>query len=174
MLALLFAATAAMNLSFPSATRRLILNIGSNLQPIEPPVDDESVVVVAFEPIVASQIKARPRLYVVSAAVSDESGVSMMGVFNRDGQSSSLAQPARADAWNTGVGMRQEPQIVPIVPLAAVLAAIPRCIEILLCKTDMQGFDVRALRGAGASLQRVHHLTIEVNMVSHSHAHAQA
>ena len=75
----------------PHATRHVLLNIGSNLQPVRPPPNDNSTVAIVFEPIVAAKIVPESRLYVVSAAVSDESGLTTMGVFNQDGVSSSLA-----------------------------------------------------------------------------------
>ena len=138
---------------------RAIINIGSNLKPLLPP-DDERVASIAFEPIVHAQIPPHPRLYVVPAAVSDVAGLSMMGVFNKDGESSSLSQPAQSARWNRGKH-RQPERIVPLVSMSTVLSSVPERIQIWLLMTDMQGQDFRALRSASPTLRRVHYLITE-------------
>ena len=62
--------------------RFLYLNIGANLSPLIPPVVNESVAVLAFEPIVYDKINPLDRLFVVPAAVPSEEGVASMGVHN--------------------------------------------------------------------------------------------
>ena len=70
------------------------VNVGSNLNPIEPPSQYEQVGVLVFEPIVFEKIKPRPRQYVAPAAVSNADGEASMGVYNVNGLSSSLSSPA--------------------------------------------------------------------------------
>ena len=87
---------------FPHGTKNVLLNVGSNLQPILPPPDDPTTIAVAFEPIVGCMITPSPRLFVVHAAVAANNTLSSMRVLNHDGVSSSMSEPAY-DSVNTGL-----------------------------------------------------------------------
>jgi len=62
------AASPQLALPLPPSIDRLIVNIGSNTDPLLP--SDASTAALAFEPIVPYRIKPSPNLYVVPAAVS--------------------------------------------------------------------------------------------------------
>ena len=85
----------------------LILNIGSNSDPIVPrPKDDPCVIAIAFEPMVPHTIKPHPALHVVAAAVTGEDntttggGLATMRFYNDNGISSSLSTPTESSYWN--------------------------------------------------------------------------
>ena len=155
----------------PPSARSVLLNIGSFTTPLLPPEDNETVVAVALEPVVASQITPAPRLFVVPAAVSDASGLAMMGVFNLKGESSSLSKPAQRRPWNVGSKLH-EPRLVPVLRMRDVLHSIPSDLLIWFLKTDMQGHDFKAVASAGQQLAaRVPYIMSEVyleNMHSYS------
>ena len=145
-------------LHLPSTTRRVFINIGSNVDPLLPPESDRSVVSIAFEPIVSSQIAARAGLFVVPSAVSNFSGIGLMGVYNERGLSSSLSKPAWEFSPQTS-----PPRLVPVLSMRAVLGSIPAHIDIWFLKTDMQGHDFVALSSAADLLRtRVHYIMSEV------------
>ena len=130
-------------LDLPATARFAFLNIGSNKDPVTPPANATDTVAIAFEPLVHHLIPPAPRLFVVPAAVSDESGLTAMRLYDKNGgQSSSLA------AGNEGLGgyvdmSNFERRIVPVVTMQSVLSSIPSSIELWFLKTDMQGY-VRA------------------------------
>jgi hypothetical protein len=53
--------------------KHVIINIGSNVDPPLPPADNESIAVIAIEPVLgtAAKIAKHPRLYVICAAIAD-------------------------------------------------------------------------------------------------------
>ena len=79
--------------------------------------------------------------------VSDGDGLAMMNVFNTHGVSSSLSKPP--DDTGGWANNRRPAQVVPVVALSRVLAAVPANVSLWLLKTDMQGFDGSALASAG-------------------------
>ena len=145
----------------PAATNIVLLNIGSNLEPLLPPEGNSSVVSIAYEPIVASQIKPHPGLYVVPAAVAAAPGIAMMGVYNTDGVSSSLSRPALKAHWNEAP---KPAKVVPVVSMRHVLQSIQPRLLVWFFKTDMQGHDFAAVSSAGALLTRVPYVMTEVNI----------
>ena len=58
--------------------------------------------------------------------------------------------------------MRKPPLVVPVVRMSAVLSSVPSRIDIWLLKTDMQGYDAKALTDGGPLLRRVHYVAAEV------------
>ena len=107
-------------LSLPPNVKRVMLNVGSFTTPVLPEGDD--TIAIAFEPIVGCEMKSHPNLYVVHTAVSANSSLATMQVYNR-GISSSLST-ANPGWWNTGKrhsGMK----IVPTLSLATVIDSIP-------------------------------------------------
>ncbi|KAL1523882.1 hypothetical protein AB1Y20_018801 [Prymnesium parvum] len=146
----------------PANAKRLLLNIGSNVNPILPPDDDEAVITVAFEPVVFSQITPHKRLYVVPAAVSNESGLTTMVAYNH-GLSASLGAPAiRQAALETWRSDAPQTVVVPVVTMASVLAGIRGDLAIWFLKTDAQGLDFTILAAAGLALQRIQYVLVEV------------
>ena len=53
--------------------KHVIINVGSNVDPPFPPADNESIAVLAVEPVLgtAAKIAKHPRLYVICAAIAD-------------------------------------------------------------------------------------------------------
>lgn len=149
-------------LVFPPEITRVVINIGSNLQPVLPPTQDQHTVAIAYEPIVGHRIPPRPNLFVVHAAVGNQASLAMMRSLNRDGLSSSLATPSMSMSWNKGPN-RGSIYIVPVVPMRLVLESLPPQVSVWYLKTDMQGYDFDAIVGAGELLRkRVHYIKTEV------------
>lgn len=155
--------------SLPPNIQSVLLNIGSNLDPVLPPSEDESIAAIAFEPLVAAAIKPHPRLYVVPAAVSSSHGLAMMDVLNRHGVSSSLSKhvskPFARAAWATS---SVPARVVPVITMLDVLNSIPSSISIMYLKTDMQGYDFNAVQSAGKALTRVPYVMTEVYLQNRS------
>lgn len=151
-------------LHLPNEIKTVIVNIGSNLDPLLPPEDDPTVAAIAFEPIVSCNISHHPRLYVVPAAVSSEDGMALMNVAHQHGVSSSLYEPTKKvhAMLSANTGVAETEKIVPMVAMTTFLNSIPERIDILHIKTDMQGHDYSALSSAGALLRRAHYLETEV------------
>jgi hypothetical protein len=141
-----------MKISLPYGTKKVIINIGSNIDPIVPREGDFSTHALAFEPIVSELIQPHPQLTVIPAAVSDASGLQTMRVYNERGVSSSLAKPASTQHWNNVPKRDGVEKIVPILSFQDVLDSIPLDIEIAFIKTDMQGFDFKAVSSVGQAL----------------------
>lgn len=133
----------------------VILNIGSNVDPIVPSLDgDPCTVALAFEPIVHAQVQPHPGLHMVPAAVSDAAGWASMKVHNVFGVSSSLAAPA-VKTWKD-----EEDEgklfVVPVLDFFDVLRSLQKpppqnkngyasgLYNIHFIKSDMQGFDFKA------------------------------
>ena len=74
--------------------KAVIINIGSNIDPPMPPEDDDSIAVIAVEPVLetASKISKHHRLYVIVCAIADVTRFQMMNLYNIGGLSSSLQQ----------------------------------------------------------------------------------
>lgn len=94
--------SAAGAIEFPTSVKNIIINIGSNLDPIMPhPSLGPCARTIAVEPIVGCQIQSHPQLDVLHAAVAASQGVSTMKVYSFHGVSSSLAKATSSDQyWN--------------------------------------------------------------------------
>ena len=73
---------------------QVLLCIGANMWPLRAPAGNETVVSINFEPIVHQKIAPSERMYIVPAAVSDESGMATMGVCATHQRVPKPAQPA--------------------------------------------------------------------------------
>jgi len=115
-----------------------------------------------------------PRLWVVTAAISDKAGFANFFTYNAHGASSSLtamsdAAKARADIghfFSDALREKGYPPVafVPVLTLTQLLEAVPKRIQIIGLKTDMQGFDFLAVSAADrAALRRVDQIISEVN-----------
>lgn len=156
----------------------IILNIGSNLDPIVPrPMDDPCTVSLAFEPIVGHQIPPHPALHVIHAAVSYEGGWSAMNLYNKDGRSSSLNKASHQAAWSNQNRWNKKShiQIVPTISFRTILESLQHY-DIQMILTDMQGHDFKSVSSVGDYLAQVgvRRLVTEVykdNVSSYKDAH---
>lgn len=148
----------------PGGPSRIVFNIGSNNDPPKP-FDDTLIVAVEPLPDVATKIEPVPNRLVMTAAVSDHFGVALFHHFDI---SSSLLQPQRAtDHW-TAFGRQGERVLVPVVPLSALLDGF-KDFECSVIKTDMQGMDFTAIKGAGAAISKCRYIFSETNCNGFSH-----
>eukprot|EP01062_Namystynia_karyoxenos_P066468 TRINITY_DN60392_c0_g1_i1.p1 TRINITY_DN60392_c0_g1~~TRINITY_DN60392_c0_g1_i1.p1 ORF type:complete len:374 (+),score=104.84 TRINITY_DN60392_c0_g1_i1:87-1124(+) len=147
-------------LALPPGTRRVLINIGSHVDPPIPPEDELDLAVLAVEPVLqtAVAITAHPRRLVLAAAISGgPPGVAVMHVLGRDGKqkeqtwSSSLSKPAEGADWT---GPQRLPQPTVVIPLSTLLEAVPSTVTIPLLKLDMQGHDFAAVQSAGPLLRQ--------------------
>jgi len=153
-------------LQFPPSTKEIVINIGSNLDPILPAYSmGPCAHSIAVEPIIGCEIVEHRQLSVIHAAVSDKAGVATMFKYNDGGQSSSFAKAAMNANWNTNKERNDGKHvIVPVITLSSFLNAIPSTVKISFLKTDMQGFDYAAIKEAGTRLveKGVYHISSEV------------
>ena len=156
-------------IDYPKSVRHVVINIGSNLDPLmpDPKKLGPCARAIAVEPIVGCKIKSHPQLDVIHAAIGGGGthGVASMRMYNTDGVSSSLVKPTTVDYWNNETLSRHDGslRLTPIITLESLLNSIPRHVQIVAMKTDMQGYDFVALKGAGNALvERVPYLMTEV------------
>ena len=160
-------------LALPPAVDRVIINIGSSKDPPAPP--DERTAVIAVEPIPATAlaIPRHPLTFVIVAAISNASGFANFFTYNRNGESSTLAQLPEAVTSSThsskwwaqdNVRPADVPPVlfVPVLTLAQLLGAIPPRVRVAFLKTDMQGYDFTAVAAAGRALRRAEVVQAEV------------
>jgi len=162
-------------LDIPKTTKEIVINVGTSVDPILPaPEMGPCAKCIAVEPIVGHNIQQHPQVSVVHAAVSEQSGVMSMNIYNNGAESSSLAKPSASQYWNTNTGRGDgRTIIVPVITLSSLISAVPNTTQISLLKTDMQGFDFVAIKEAGSILkQRVRHIMTEVWMNDHYTYHA--
>lgn len=171
----------------------LHINIGPNLSPITPPAGDPGVAVLAIEPNTAIahhlrvhfQKKKFPnQFFVLSCAVGAAPATGALTTFhyyNANGQSSSLS-PATAVSTRPVAGWanlsRFDPSdqygpgpagidIVAVLSLNTVLAAIPANISIDFLMTDAQGHDLAIIKSASvSSLRRVAKIKTETYLAA--------
>jgi hypothetical protein len=151
---------------FSPGTKQVYLNIGSNESPIYPPEKDETVFVLAFEPLlsVINGIVPHDRLFVIPAAVSSTSGLRTFHVFNDKGLSSSLSTPQSSMFWNDNKSRGDGKKVVvPALSMSEVIVSIPPEINIRYLKTDMQGHDFISVESAGTQIQRIDYIKTEVS-----------
>ena len=141
-------------IELPLAVKDLIINIGSNLDPILPdPSLGPCARTIAVEPIVGCKIIPHPQLDVLNAAIAGSPSIATMKIYNSNGVSSSLADPASTQNWNNNAKRGDgERRIVPVVSMKSFLLAIPDHATIQHLRTDMQGFDFAAVSSAGPEL----------------------
>jgi len=152
-------------LGFSPSTKDVVINIGSNLDPIMPAKElGPCARAIAIEPVVGCQIPPHPQLNIISAAVAGESGVMSMRIYNHNGVSSSLAKPAQEDFWNKGgKGDNGKLVLAPVITLSSLLRSIPAFTKVSVLMTDIQGFDFAAIKeGASVLKEKVTHLVTEV------------
>jgi len=153
-------------MKLPPRTQKIILNIGSNIDPILPRKrDGPCTLTIAFEPIVPEQIPLHPQVRVVPAAVSNQASLSTMYLYNEKAVSSSLSR-----ATNEALRYFQQTdhstitKIVPVLTLTQVLRSIPTAVEILMLDTDLQGYDFTAVAAALPFPRRIPYLKTETTL----------
>lgn len=157
---------------FPPTVKRVIINVGSNRQPPVP--KEEDVAVIAVEPMLntAMAIPRHERVFVITAAISNTVGFANFFTYMFSGESSSLSEVKQEDkekpeAWWARDDHREADYpplvFVPVLTLKHLLDAVPAHLDIMLLKTDMQGYDFTAVSAAGDALHRVKQLYSEVN-----------
>jgi hypothetical protein len=135
--------------AFPPSVTRVILNVGSSKDPPTPP--DDHTAVVAVEPIMATAraIPSHPLTFVIVAAISNATGFANFFTYNRNGESSTLADlpdaiklSTHSSKWWAQDKVRPPdvPKVlfVPVLTLAMLLDAVPPHIRVAFLKTDMQ------------------------------------
>jgi len=154
-------------LNVPKVVKKLIINIGSWKDP--PISGDVDTYTISIEPELktAQQIRDHPKLFVITAAVSNVEGLSFMHAYGAAGETSSLSHVNDTEPWDYvwAVTPKGYPpfQFVPVLSLKTILESIPEHITITQLKTDMQGHDFTAIQHAGKSLRRVASIYSEVN-----------
>lgn len=161
---------------------RLHINIGPNVSPIVPPENDKSVAVLVVEPNIGVAHYLREeyqkkryvsRFFVINAAIAGPPHTGRFLTFNHynvDGASSSLSsalEDARGRPQSFANRKSFDPSahygpgpagvdFVPVLPLEALLRAVPSDVDIPYLKTDTQGFDLEVVKSASVkSLRRV-------------------
>lgn len=162
-------------LDLPNSTRGVILHVGTHLDPVEPPTDNESIIVLAFEPILntAARIPVVPRRFVIQAAIAEgPSRLQTMYIYDTTSDypaaASSLSK-AHTQLDSFGWARLSSRQIVPVVSLRLVLESIPGHLDVLFLLTDMQSYDLQGLRSAGKLIRRVHWIVSEVQINGFQH-----
>ena len=135
--------------SLPPQVTRVIINVGSSKDPPTPP--DDFTAVIAVEPILATAmaIPQHPLTFVIVAAISNATGFANFFTYNRNGESSTLADlpdaikhSTHSSKWWAQDKYRPEnvPRVlfVPVLTLAMLLEAVPRNVRVAFLKTDMQ------------------------------------
>jgi len=155
--------------ALPPYVSSVIINIGPYIDPPVPP--GEHTAVIAVEPILktAGLIPHHHNTFVVTAAVSDTVGLGRMAAYNF-GMSSSLSEVREEGEEGELYWAKEERQggwpafnIVPVLTLEHLLAAVPENVTILSVITDMQGHDLKAAKSASLpSLRRVRRYQAEV------------
>jgi hypothetical protein len=153
-----------------------------------PPKDDDSVGVLAVEPVLrtAARIPIHERLFILVCAIADSPRFQSFFHYNAGGLSSSLSQLSNPGEWwkkytdvdpRKGFSARKNPEfeeakkvhqhtmsIVPVMSLKMLLHSIPAHIEITELHTDMQGYDFLAIKSAAKSIHRIKKLQTEVHI----------
>jgi hypothetical protein len=155
--------------ALPPYVSSVIINIGPYIDPPVPP--GEHTAVIAVEPILktAGLIPHHHNTFIVTAAVSDTVGLGRMAAYNF-GMSSSLSEVREEGEEGELYWAKEERQggwpafnIVPVLTLEHLLAAVPENVTILSVITDMQGHDLKAAKSASLpSLRRVRRYQAEV------------
>lgn len=173
-------------IQLPASTRALLVNIGSNVDPVRTMLEFKDVSsIIAFEPIVPHLIPQAKNLYVIPAAVAGNDGVASMMLAGRSknyaASASSLShkvtnysevatrnatsldeeQKRRIGLSTTDKSQGPTFKLVPIVSMQSVMATMPASIPLVYLKTDMQGYDFSSLSVVGDELNRFQFLRLE-------------
>jgi FkbM family methyltransferase len=147
-------------LEIPEGIKTIWINVGTHLDPVLPPENDKSVLVIGFEPNLdlVNRISKTARLFIIPAAVGNFDGIASFHLSSNDGGSSSLAQfQDRAKKLDSG-----NRAFVPVVRLEHILTQIPSNINVDKIKIDAQGFDLEVIKSAGPQISRFKEIIGEV------------
>jgi hypothetical protein len=144
-------------LALPKECKKIIVNVGSSVDPATSP--DPDTCTIAVEPLfdAASRIPKSNRTFVICAAVGNNTWD--LATFWRDktrnGDSSSLSKITEASK-NAWVHLRDAfvASFVPLVPLSVIVERLSPDLDLILLKTDMQGFDFIAVSSIGKLVRR--------------------
>jgi FkbM family methyltransferase len=145
----------------PTGVTHVMINVGPNFQPIA--ADDAGALVILVDPLpsVVNYLRqhAGPNVQVYQAAISNFSGTADFHELGTDSeaQSSSLANPNIK-----GLELGGRTVQVQVHTLQELLDSIPSSLPVTYLKTDMQGFDLTAIKSAGNELKRVKEILAEV------------
>lgn len=151
-------------LNVPANCTHVMINIGPNKSPIE---GDEGALVILIEPLpsivrfLSDSVKSA-HVLIFQAAISNVSGTAEFHELNEHGMSSSLADPVN-DGFSDGGTITTQ-----VHTLKELLDAIPEEKPITYLKTDMQGFDLTAIKSAGEGIARVGKIQAEIYADGHS------
>ena len=158
-------AAASPSLTLPERVRRVVLEVGSNDDPVV--AVGEDALTIAFEPLMDVVARTRPHanLRMVPAAVTadGEAGLRAFHFYNDRGWSSSLGTPAQpGQFWNNAPARGDGTvALVPALGLGDVLDSLGS-VDVALLKTDMQGADFGAVASAGTRVRRIAWLLTEL------------
>lgn len=162
-------------MKFPPNINSVVINIGSNKEPIPP--TDKNCVAVIVEPIAFVEAEETARAndassggitFIIPAAISNVTGFSLMNVYNEHGYSSSLSEASTTLPWTKVVNDNlPQKRLVPVLTLNHLLHMIPSNLPITFMKTDMQGYDFLAVTSS-TMLARVEKIFSEVYVLKSS------
>ena len=144
--------------------RRVWIQLGANYNPIVPPDKYTLVVLVDASPKVVVHLKKRflhnKLVRVIHTAISNRSGTIDFHD-NENSEASSLLRPSESVAWS---GKYRTVFKLPTMRLEDLLRAIPVHLTIELLQTNIEGFDLLALKTSGQALQRVQLIISEMDV----------
>lgn len=160
------------DVQWPKFCHRFIINAGANSDPTVY-FDDPNMCTVAFEPLLSTiriMEKSLPhyanstRLFVLPTAVSNKWGFRTFFKEQRRRGDSSSFHKLNPDADEENGGLKQEfftPIVVPVIPLSAIVDAIPEDRELFGLKTDLQGHDFLTVSSLGDRIKRFGQVLVE-------------
>ena len=147
----------------PSGKKTVEINIGANKSPIKATNSEVFLILVEPSRSIAPELKKKdPCATVLQVAISNFTGTAVFHNYATNSQaSSSLSEPVLKN--------KHLPQYkgeivynVSVYTLKELLQAIPEELHISFLKTDMQGYDLVAIKSAGKALRRVHRVFSEI------------
>lgn len=171
----------SVNLKVPAGVSHVIVDVGAGLDSHEPKFfhqleNDTSLLVIALEPSPPAYedllrwrqrtgTDVATRFWIWPLAAAPEAGMRWLHHSPSQGECSSLL-PFNADALIVAGTERCTLEgagfLVPSLPLAELLAALPQHLELSLLKVDAQGLDLQVALSAGPALRRFRALSLEV------------
>lgn len=155
-------------LNLPSHVTQVVINVGPHKDPLLPSGSHQVVIALEASPFTAcwsveNLMPNHPGLYMISAAGGARFEFRLFNEVNTD-VASSLLEPK-----HPSVDTRIKRQsLVPVIPLEALLNAIPSHILVPFIKIDAQGWDIEVVKGAGEALHRVCWLQCETQTTNES------
>lgn len=151
-------------IELPDSCSKVMINVGTNKSPIDE-AEDSCRILIDPLPSITDDLQKRfdgdDKVKVYQTAISDFSGTAPFHVYQDGGDASSLSPPkAVHNGWFTGNNDKGTIE-VPVNTMKDLIDAIPKDKEISILKTDMQGNDLKGIKSAGDSLDRVQQVMSE-------------